>query len=346
MTMMAMAHPRRYFSLSAVGAIAIRLPPTSSRMYTSSVSDPLANTSKTSSAASSVASGRWFIICSTAVQERRVMRSPAKSRPRVARNGSSRQDLGPHPSPSAGDGVLASILGRHGGPQAAVQRRSERVGGPRPGRHDRDAPGARHHRRDAREERVHLVARDEEGERSRQVAPVAGEPEAPARDARALDQVIGEIAERVHARRARRAGGTGALAAVSAGEPQELHVHLDTPPELTERGADPRGVRREPALELAGVQRGAEAKRQDAVRLHRRGDDVVVERERARVRLRNPLELARDHDELVEGSIMPNADRGGRHETGGPGRSRRRAAAFDRRVRAYGDGWATSSPMT
>src|SRR5439155_1270721 len=99
MTMMAMAHPRRYFSLSAVGAIAIRLPPTSSRMYTSSVSDPLANTSKTSSAASSVASGRWFIICSTAVQERRVMRSPSKSGPRVSRNGSDRQGVGPDPSP-------------------------------------------------------------------------------------------------------------------------------------------------------------------------------------------------------------------------------------------------------
>src|SRR3989475_5629078 len=96
--------PRRYFSLSAVGAIAIRLPPTSSRMYTSSVSDPLANTSKTSSAASSVASGRWFIICSTAVQERRVMRSPSKSGPRVSRNGSDRQDVGPHPSPQPGMG--------------------------------------------------------------------------------------------------------------------------------------------------------------------------------------------------------------------------------------------------
>src|SRR5439155_521199 len=198
MTMMAMAHPRRYFSLSAVGAIAIRLPPTSSRMYTSSVSDPLVNTSKTSSAASSVASGRWFIICSTAVQERRVMRSPSTAGPRVSRTGSDRPGVGPHPTLS--------------------RRRGARVG---------------------------------------------------------------------------RAGGTGALAAVSAGEPQELHVHLDTPPELTERGADPRGVRREPALELAGVQRGSEAERQDAVRLHRRGDDLVVERERARVRLRNPLELAR-----------------------------------------------------
>src|SRR5947199_76362 len=267
MTMMAMAHPRRYFSLRAVGAMPFRLAPTPPRRYPSSVSDPLANPSKTSSAASSVASGRWFIICSTAVQERRVMRSPSKSGPRVSRNGSDRQDVGPHPSPSAGDGVLASILGRHADHRRAVQRRSERVGGPRPGRHDRDAPGARHHRRDAREERVHLVARDEEGERSRQVAPVAGEPEAPARDARALDQVIREVAERVHARRARRAGGTGAL-------------------------------------------------------------ETTTSSSKARV------------------SIMPNADRGGRHETGGPGRSRRRAAAFDRRVRAYGDGWATSSPMT
>src|SRR3989442_491572 len=262
MTMMAMAHPRRYFSLSAGGAIAIRLPPTSSRMYTSSLSDPLANTSKTSSAASSVASGRWFIICSTAVQERRVMRSPSQSGPRVSRNGSDRQDVGPHPSPSAGDGVLASILRRHADHRRAVQRRSERVGGPRPGRHDRDAPGARHHRRDTREERVHLVARDEEGERSRQVAPVAGEPEAPARDARALDQVIREGAERVHAPRARPAGGAGARAAVSSAEPRELHVHLDTPPELTERGADPRGVRREPALELPRVPRGSETEPQ------------------------------------------------------------------------------------
>src|SRR5256885_546889 len=66
MTTMAMAHPRRYFSLSAAGAIAIRLPATSSRMYTSSVSDPLANTSKTPSAASSVASGCSVIICATA----------------------------------------------------------------------------------------------------------------------------------------------------------------------------------------------------------------------------------------------------------------------------------------
>src|SRR3989442_6585157 len=206
MTMMAMAPPRRYFSLSAVGAIAIRLPPTSSRMYTSSVSDPLANTSKTSSAASSVASGRWFIIWSTAVQERRDRRSPSKSGPRVSRNGSDRQDVGLHPSPSAGDGVLASIQGRHAGHRRAVQRRSERVGGPRPGRHDRDAPGARHHRRDTREERVHLVARDEEGERSRQIAPGAGEPEAPAREPGALDPGRPEAPEPGHARRARRAG--------------------------------------------------------------------------------------------------------------------------------------------
>src|SRR5713226_472646 len=32
MTMMAMAHPRRYSSLSPVGAIAVRLPPTSSSL--------------------------------------------------------------------------------------------------------------------------------------------------------------------------------------------------------------------------------------------------------------------------------------------------------------------------
>src|SRR5216117_4621748 len=94
MTTMAMAHPRRYFSLSAAGAIAIRLPATSSRMYTSSVSDPLANTSKTPSAASSVASGRSVIICSTAALARRVMRSPSKAGPRVSRNGSRRQGVG------------------------------------------------------------------------------------------------------------------------------------------------------------------------------------------------------------------------------------------------------------
>src|SRR2546426_1601270 len=151
MTMMAMAHPRRYFSLSAVGAIAIRLPPTSSRMYTSSVSDPLANTSKTSSAASSVASGRWFIICSTAVQERRVMRSPSKSGPRVSRNGSDRQDVGPHPSPSAGDGGVASILRRHADHRRAGQRRGEPGGGAPARRADRDPPRARHPPRGARE---------------------------------------------------------------------------------------------------------------------------------------------------------------------------------------------------
>src|SRR3989442_3852737 len=183
MTMMAMAHPRRYFSLSAVGAIAIRLPPTSSRMYTSSVSDPLANTSKTSSAASSVASGRWFIICSTAVQERRVMRSPSKSGPRVTRNGSDRQDVGPHPSPSAGDGVLASILRRHADHRRAVQRRCERVGGPPPRPHDRDAPRARHHPRDTREERGHLLSPDEGSERSRPGAPLGRQPGTPTRGA-------------------------------------------------------------------------------------------------------------------------------------------------------------------
>src|SRR5438046_950921 len=118
MTTMAMAHPRRYFSFSAVGAIAIRLPPTSSKTYASSG-------------------------------------------------------------------------------------------------------------RDAREERVHLVTRDEEGDRARQVAPAAGHAEAPPRDARALDEVIREGAERVRAGRARGARRTGALAAVPAAQPQQLHVHLD-----------------------------------------------------------------------------------------------------------------------
>src|SRR5207244_1271107 len=94
MTVMAMVHPRRYFSFSAVGAIAIRLPPTSSRMYTSSVSDPLANTSNTSSAASSVASGLAFIICSTAARERRVMRTPS-NRGKGIRNASDRHGVGP-----------------------------------------------------------------------------------------------------------------------------------------------------------------------------------------------------------------------------------------------------------
>src|SRR3989442_192483 len=141
--MMAVPPPRRYFSLSAGGAIAIRLPPTSSRMYTSSVSDPLANTSKTSSAASSVASGRWFIICSTAVQERRVMRSPSKSGPRVSRNGSDRQDVGPHPSPQPVMGCSRRSRGATRATGGRARGGAHEEAGPRPGGTTAMPPGRR-----------------------------------------------------------------------------------------------------------------------------------------------------------------------------------------------------------
>ena len=121
---------------------------------------------------------------------------------------------------------------------------------------------------------------------------MAGHTEAPPRDARALDEVIRNGAERVRAGRAAGARGTGALPAVSAVEPQQLHVHLDAPTELAERRADPLAVRHEPAVEVVGVKRGPEAEREDALRVHRRGDDLVVEGERARVRLRDPIERA------------------------------------------------------
>src|SRR5437867_11235298 len=76
---MIMAHPRRYLSRSAVGAIAIRLPLTSSRTYTSSLSVPLANTSKTSRASSSVVpAGRSCIIRSTASILSLICYSPAR----------------------------------------------------------------------------------------------------------------------------------------------------------------------------------------------------------------------------------------------------------------------------
>src|SRR5213078_217369 len=157
------------------------------------------------------------------------------------------------PEPSAGNVAHAWSLRLHAGQGRAVrQRRYERINGPGPGRYDRDARRTRGHGRDAREERVHLVTRNEEGDRARQVAPAAGHAEAPPRDARALDEVIREGAERVRAGRARGARRTGALAAVPAAQPQQLHVHLDAPTELAERRADPLGVRREPAVELAG----------------------------------------------------------------------------------------------
>src|SRR5512134_934771 len=78
--MIAMAHLRRYCSLSDAGAIAMRFPATSSRMYTSSVSDPLAKTSNTSSALSRLPSGRSCISASTAVRASLVIPSSAKWR--------------------------------------------------------------------------------------------------------------------------------------------------------------------------------------------------------------------------------------------------------------------------
>src|SRR5262245_18627530 len=51
------SHSFRYLALSAAGAIAIRLPATSSRTYTSSARVPLAKTSKTCSTSSSAAPG-------------------------------------------------------------------------------------------------------------------------------------------------------------------------------------------------------------------------------------------------------------------------------------------------
>ena len=72
--------PRRYLFFNAAGAIAIRLPATSSRTYTSSVSDPLAKTSKTE-AASSVSPGRPSIMASTSVRASLMQPPPDARRP-------------------------------------------------------------------------------------------------------------------------------------------------------------------------------------------------------------------------------------------------------------------------
>src|SRR5439155_579659 len=140
--MMAMGHPRRNLSLSAVGAIAIRLPLTSSSTYTSSMSEPLAKTSKTPSAASSVASGRAAISRSTSATGIRAISVGAGSVPRRPPVGKApdlaRNRHGPRPG-TRGDG--RSPTGRHpDSPRGRVAALPDRRGG----RLDTDArPGAR-----------------------------------------------------------------------------------------------------------------------------------------------------------------------------------------------------------
>src|SRR5262249_5165648 len=114
---MAMAHSFRYLALSAAGAMAIRLPATSSSTYTSSASVPLANTSNTFRASSRLSpGGRPCIIRSTSSRLSLTAAAPGASRRdpadrrarqggRVARRGfgadSLRGGLSPWRPPSA-----------------------------------------------------------------------------------------------------------------------------------------------------------------------------------------------------------------------------------------------------
>src|SRR5574341_344193 len=305
MTMMAMAHPRRYLSLSAVGAIAIRLPPTSSRIYTSSVRDPLANTSNTSSAASSVASGRPSIICSTAARGTRFMRTSSErcqAYPTTARAGKTRstgQAVGARPAP-----------GGRAHERETLDTPGERVGGPGPRRHDRNPCRPGGDRSDARQERAHLVARDEKRDGGGGVVAAGRCAEVPALDPRALDQAVGEPPKLVDVGRPAGALRARAFRAVAAVQAQELHAHLHGAAELGECGADARRVGGEPGGELARRHHGAEAKRQERVRGHRRRDDLVVAGERLRRRRRDALAGAREHVESLQRADADRTQRG------------------------------------
>src|SRR6266480_4657550 len=375
-TSMAMAHPRRYFSLSAAGAIAMRFPPTSSRMYTSSVSDPLANTSNTSSAASRVVSGRVSIISSTASRGSRVMSTllGRQAYPTRARRGKARA------APRAGrrrapPGRRRPALAepprrrrrRRGHPRdwEAIEAPGERVGGPRSRRDDRDARGTRRDRRDAREEGVHLGPWDEERDRAGDVVAVRRGGKPPTRDACALDEELGQVAELRHPGRAPGALAAHAVRAVPAMESQELHAHLHAAAQLGQGRADARPVRLEPVGELRGRHDGAEAEREDGGRIERGADDVVVAPEGARVGVGRPVTGARDQLELVHG-VRGDGAEGGRGRaperrqalddgeqvlvhrpalsapTGAPNRGERSRAWS----RAYGRGDAASSAMT
>src|SRR6185436_12337492 len=112
MTMMAMGgHSFLYFAFSAAGAMAIRLPLTSSRMYTSSAKVPLANTSKTSRASSRpVPEGRSDIIRSTSSRFSRT--GSGQSPLRLVRIGHHKNDLGGPAAPGGRIGALDIDLGR------------------------------------------------------------------------------------------------------------------------------------------------------------------------------------------------------------------------------------------
>src|SRR4029453_7588511 len=115
MTMMAMGHSFLYFAFSALGAMAMRLPPTLSRMYTSSARVPLAKTSYTSRASSrAVPAGRSAIIRSTSS---RLSRTRSGQRPLgLLRVRADEDDLGAAARPAGGRVGALDIDLRRGQP--------------------------------------------------------------------------------------------------------------------------------------------------------------------------------------------------------------------------------------
>src|SRR5258705_2541623 len=324
--MMAIDHPRRYLSLSVVGAIAMRLPATSSRMYTSSVSEPLAKTSKTSSATSRVVSGRPSISCSTAERWSRCIEPPRGGgkpipNPQPGQAGTwARPEM--DESGRAADRTIGFSTPRQ---RKTVEVWNERVRWPRTGRYDGDPGRARCDRRDAREKRVDLGARDQERDRSRDVAPAPGRPIAPALDPGLRHEPLAELAELDDAGRAVGALATCAIDRVAAVKTQELYVHLDRAPKLGEGRVDERRVGGEPGVEVLRIDDHPEPERHGPGGIERRRHDVMVKRERPRVGLGESIEPTDEDHEVTQ---APELD--GVSDARGRRTPRRREAVGDR----------------
>src|SRR6185369_759423 len=199
--MRAMAHLRRYFSLSDVGAIAMRFPATSSRMYTSSVSDPLAKTSNTSSALSRVPSECPSIRVSTAVRASLVIDYPSAKWPRLPRTCKRKISTARPPPRSAGpppDDVEGP--GRNARQRRPAQIRHEGIRRPGAGRDHRDAGGMGGDRGDAGQEAGEIHPGDQERHRRRDVTGTARGAVAPLGQRGPLGQRLGEPLELVLAR--------------------------------------------------------------------------------------------------------------------------------------------------
>src|SRR4026209_2456082 len=132
MTMMAMGgHSFLYFAFSAAGAMAMRLPLTSSRMYTSSAKVPLANTSKTSRASSRpVPAGRPELLRPTSSRFSRT--GSGQSPLCLVRIGHHEHDLGGAAAPGGRIGALDIDLGCGQPPGDAPQAHPPVVAGAQP----------------------------------------------------------------------------------------------------------------------------------------------------------------------------------------------------------------------